>query len=183
MTASCPLDLTKVQILPFCRETAVNRFDCGKRPISQFIKNKAKKCDRRYEHKVFCARYNKSRNCIGYYALQVGSDSVSELPGSESYIQNYVAFPAIHLSYLGVHEPYRRQGLGQYLLMDVFSKVAEIAKYAGFYALTLQSLDDDSTSFYKSLGFAVYSENLEQPKMLYPLANILTLVNQEKALV
>lgn len=177
MTANHRLDLTKVQILPFCRETAVNQFDCGKRPINQFIKNKAKKCDRHYEHKVFCARYNESRNCIGYYALQVGSDSVSELPSAKSYIQNYVAFPVVHLSYLGVHEPYRRQGLGEYLLMDVFSKVTEIAKYVGFYALTLQSLDDDSTAFYKSLGFVIYSENLKQPKMLYPLADILTLVN------
>jgi ribosomal protein S18 acetylase RimI-like enzyme len=91
-------------------------------------------------------------------------------------LNRYVAFPAVHLSFLGVHEAYRRQGLGQYLLMDVFSKVAAISDFAGFYALTLQSLDDESTAFYKSLNFAVYSENLQQPKMLYPLADILTLV-------
>ena len=44
--------------------------------------------------------------------------------------------------------------------------------------LTLQSLDDDSTAFYKSLNFAVYSENLKQPKMLYPLTDILTLTGE-----
>jgi hypothetical protein len=60
--------------------------------------------------------------------------------------------------------------------MDAFSKVAAISDHAGFYALTLQSLDDDSTAFYKSLAFTEYSENLKQPKMLYPLENILTLV-------
>jgi hypothetical protein len=37
-------------------------------------------------------------------------------------------------------------------------------------------LDADSTAFYQSLNFTVYSENLRQPKMLYPLADILTLV-------
>jgi hypothetical protein len=60
--------------------------------------------------------------------------------------------------------------------MDVFEKVACMSDYAGFFALTLISLDDDSTAFYRSLNFTVYSENLRQPKMLYPLADILTLV-------
>ncbi|MFX8059726.1 hypothetical protein ABTK63_20565, partial [Acinetobacter baumannii] len=59
---------------------------------------------------------------------------------------------------------------------DVFSRVAAIAEHAGFYALTLTSLDDDSTAFYKSLNFTIYSENLKNPKMLYPLEDILTLV-------
>ena len=60
--------------------------------------------------------------------------------------------------------------------MDVFSRVAQLSDHAGFFALTLISLDDDSTALYKSLNFNVYSENLKQPKMLYPLADILTLV-------
>jgi hypothetical protein len=43
-------------------------------------------------------------------------------------------------------------------------------------SLTLVSLVDEATAFYKSLNFTIYSENLRQPKMLYPLADILTLV-------
>jgi len=44
------------------------------------------------------------------------------------------------------------------------------------YALTLVSLDEDSTAFYTSLNFRVYSEDVKLPKMLYPLEDILTLV-------
>jgi ribosomal protein S18 acetylase RimI-like enzyme len=173
------IDLTKVEVKPFDGNTVVNRFSCGRTPVDRFLKNKAKKADRRSEHRIFCAHLDGSPNCIGYYALQLGTDSVADLPdvAKQTYLKNYVAFPAVHLSFLGVHEEYRRQGLGSYLLMDVFSKVAEISKHAGFFALTLQSLDDDSTAFYKSLGFAIYSENLKQPKMLYPLEDILTLVS------
>jgi len=127
-------------------------------PIDRFLKNKAKKADQRFELRTFCAHIENSSLCIGYYALQVGTDSVADLPGADkTYLINYIAFPAVHLAYLGVHEEYRRQGLGSY-------------------ALTLQSLDDASTAFYKSLSFAIYSENLKQPKMLYPLADILILV-------
>jgi ribosomal protein S18 acetylase RimI-like enzyme len=156
----------------------VNRFCCGKRPIDQFLKNKAEKASRRHEMRVFCAHLGESENVIGYYALQVGTDSVADLPDAnkDNYLKTYVAFPAIHLHFLGVDQDYHRQGLGEYLLMDVFSKVSQLSDYAGFYALTLQSLDADSTAFYQSLNFTVYSENLRQPKMLYPLADILTLV-------
>jgi ribosomal protein S18 acetylase RimI-like enzyme len=167
-----------VDIRPFSNESVVNRFCCGKRPLDQFLKNKAKKSAYRNEHRVFCAHLDGTPSVIGYYALQIGTDSVSELPDAnkDNYLRNYVAFPAIHLSFLGVHEDFQRQGLGEHLLMDVFSKVALISDHAGFYAMTLQSLDDDSTAFYESLNFRVYSENLRQPKMLYPLDDILALV-------
>lgn len=174
------MNLERVAIRPFCAETVVNRFDCGVAPINNFLKNKAKKAERRCEHKVFCAHIDDSPNVIGYYALQVGSDSVNELPdrNKNNYLKTYVAFPAINLSFLGVASDYHRQGLGPYLLMDAFSKVAKIAECAGFYAITLVSYNDESTKFYKSLNFTVYSENLTQPKMLYPLEDLLTVVNR-----
>lgn len=172
------LDLTKVVIRPFSDQAIVNRFSCGKRPLDQFLKNKAKKASRRLEHGVFCAFLEGSDNVIGYYALQLGSDSVSDLPeaSKDKYIGNYTAFPAVNLSFLAVDSNFKRQGLGSHLLMDVFSRVAIISECAGFYALTLTSLDDDSTAFYESIGFRVYSENTKLPKMLYPLEDILTLV-------
>lgn len=177
MPTTPPLNLTQVEIRPFTNETVTNRFSCGQTPIDRFLKNKAKQCERRLECCTFCAHIADSPVCIGYYTLQVGGDSVSELLGAkQSYVKNYVAFPAIHLLWVGVHEEYQRQGLGQHLLMDAFSKVAEISKNVGFYALTLQSIDENSTAFYESLGFEIYSENLKQPKMLYPLQDILELV-------
>jgi hypothetical protein len=108
----------------------------------------------------------------------VGTDSVAELPDANksTYLKTDVAFPAIHLNFLAVHEDVKRQGLGQHPLMDVFSKVARLSDYVGVYALTLVSLDDNSTAFYKNLNFTIYTKNLRQPKMLYPLADILTLV-------
>ena len=171
------LDLTRVTIEPFSDRAVVNRFSCGQRPLDGFLKNKAKKAVKRCEHRVFCAYLDDSPNVVGYYALQLGTDSVSELPNAnkDNYLRNYVAFPALNLSFLAVDSQYRRQGLGQFLLMDVFARATAIAEHAGFYALTLVSMDEDSTAFYTSLNFRVYSENLRLPKMLYPLEDILTL--------
>ena len=127
---------------------------------------------------MFCAHLDGSPNVVGYYALQLGTDSVSELPDAnkDNYLRNYVAFPALNLSFLAVDAQYHRQGLGEYLLMDVIERAAAIAEHAGYYALTLVSIDEDSTAFYHSLKFRIYSENTKLPKMLYPLEDILTLV-------
>lgn len=182
VTTKITLDLTQVVIRPFASQTVVNRFCCGKEPINRFLKNKARKMNDRSEQRIFCAHLGASTECIGYYSLQLGSDHVSEVLGTkQSYVRNHVAFAAVTLMFLGVHEPCQRQGLGEYLLMDVFTKVAEISKSAGFYALTLLSLDEQSTAFYKSLNFEAYGGTEKQPKMLYPLADILTLVNGRAA--
>ena len=74
---------TIVNIKPFADETVVNRFSCGKRPLDQFIKSKAKKSVRRHECRVFCAHLGDSETVIGYYALQVGSDSVASAAGTD----------------------------------------------------------------------------------------------------
>jgi GNAT superfamily N-acetyltransferase len=117
-----PLDLAKVDIRPLSADCVVNRFSCARKPLDRFLKNKAEKAVRRYEHRVFCANINGSPNVIGYYALQIGTDSVADLPDAtkDNYLKNYVAFPAVHLSFLAVDEQYQGQGLGKHLLMDGF---------------------------------------------------------------
>ncbi|UYV37781.1 GNAT family N-acetyltransferase [Rhodobacteraceae bacterium D3-12] len=174
------IDLSQVELQPYdSQKFTYNRFSCGKTALDRFIKSKAKKETRRLEQKVFVATLSGSSNCIGYFALQLGSDSVPNLPKDElRYLQNRVAFPAVHMSYLGVDSRYQGQGLGRHLLMDVFEKTAQISKFAGFHALTLESIDADSTAFYSKIGFTIYSSGGAQPKMLYPIQNILKLVDQ-----
>ncbi len=166
-----------MRLHPYNSKCVVNRFNCGQVPLDRFLKNRAKKSEARLEQRVTVATIDSSPNCVGYFALQLGSDTVPSLPRDKlRHLQNHIAFPAVHLSYLAVDKTYQRQGLGRYLLMEVFEKVARISEHAGFYALTLQSVDSESTAFYKSLGFEEYSEGGSQPKMLYPIENILEIV-------
>lgn len=175
------LDLTQVQIGLFSNSVIYNHFDCGAKPLNRFLKNKALNQMRRYESRVFAATLNGSPNCIGYYALQLGSDNMPDSlkDRRQDYSKNYKAFPAIDLNYLAVDSRYQGMGLGTYLLQDVFEKVASVAECAGFYALTLQSYDQNSTKFYKKLGFEEFSEGPGQPKMLYPTQNIMRLIRGE----
>jgi GNAT superfamily N-acetyltransferase len=171
------LDLATVSINVYDKVFSYNQFDCGRTPLNNFIKNKAKKSLARLEHRTFVALGDGSKRCLGYYALQVGSDQLPQgNKHSSTYVGGYAAFPAIHLSFLAVDRDFQRQGLGRYLLQDVFTRVAQVAKHVGFFALTLQSLDNDSTEFYRSIGFEEYTEGGHQPKMLYPISDILKLI-------
>jgi hypothetical protein len=64
------------------------------------------------------------------------------------------------------------------LFGDVFDRAYQISELAGCYALTLQSLDADSTAFYKKLGFVPYSTHPDRPKMLLPIQTVRRLVEE-----
>jgi hypothetical protein len=44
----------------------------------------------------------------------------------------------------------------------------------------MQSLDEQTIAYYISLQFKIYSENIDQPKMLHPLEEILLTVKNSK---
>lgn len=101
-------------------------------------------------------------------------DAVENKP--DDFTKNYTAFPAVHLAFLGVDRTCQRQGIGSALLSDIFDKTYNISQLAGMYALTLQSLDEQSTAFYKDLGFKPYAGSEAAPKMLMPIRTIQELI-------
>ena len=168
----------RVTIEPFKRDRPRNAFESGRRPIDAWYKNNAKKCVDRAEFRVFEA-IDERGAVVGYYALQIGNESMDALTNKpDNYTKNYTAFPAIHLAFLGVKDTRQRQGIGSALLSDVFERVAMISDHAGMYALTLQSLDAESTAFYRSIGFEAYSDHPHAPKMLMPIRTIRQLVGR-----
>lgn len=170
-----PLDLSKIVVEPIASGHVLNRFDCGNGALNRFLKNKANKCARRREQAVFVAHLSGDAKCIGYYALQVGSDSVPDTRREKSsYLATYTAFPAINIGFLAVDRQVQNAGLGTFLLQDAFEKVAQVAEIVGFYAVTLQSLNAKTTAFYESIGFSTYAE-FPHPKMIYPVESILAM--------
>ncbi|MEX0759649.1 MAG: GNAT family N-acetyltransferase [Tistlia sp.] len=168
-----------VEIVPFDGQRPRNTFSCGRRPIDAWYKNHAKKCVKRAEYCVFEALVPQAPRPVGYYALQIGNESMSALENKpDDFTKNYTAFPAVHLAYLGVDEKFQGRGIGTAFLSDVFESVYKISQMAGLYALTLQSLDEDSTRFYRKLGFTPYSDHPTSPKMLIPLRIIIQLVEE-----
>ena len=176
------LNLSRLTVAKFDpRWHVYNRFDCDAGPLNGFIRNKAVKATARREFAVYVATLDNSPNVIAYYALQVGSDAVpNKHQMKTTYLSTYAAFPTVSLAYLAVNRDQKRQGIGQFLLMHAFERVAEIADKAGLFGLSLQSYNKDSTAFYMSLEFARYGGTDEQPKLIYPLSLIYKLFEYDE---
>lgn len=113
--------------------------------------------------------------------MQVGSDTVPDIrKHKDSYVGSHASFPAVNLSFLAVDKKFQGQGLGKLLLQDVLVKTAAMADHVGFYALTVQAIDNETAEFYSKLGFEKYLESA-QPKLLYPLQDILKLMETDNA--
>jgi GNAT superfamily N-acetyltransferase len=153
------VSIERLSIRAFGPDVLYNAFDCGRDPINKFLKNKAPKVSKRLEYSVFTAHNGKSPRACGYYALQVSTDRADDIAEkNRTYLKTYSYFPAVELSFLGVDESFQGQGVGTFLLMDVFQRVALISKHIGFYALLLTALDREAKDFYLSLGFHVYPD-------------------------
>lgn len=134
---------------------------------------------KRSEIRVFTAHIDGQGRALGYYALQLGNESMSAVENKpDDYTKNRAAFPSIHLAYLAVDRSAQRQGIGSMMMADALKRAYEVAQHAGFYAFTLQSLDERSTKFYTSLGFKRYAGLEDSPKMLLPLRTIVQLVEK-----
>ncbi|WFT83801.1 GNAT family N-acetyltransferase (plasmid) [Methylobacterium sp. CB376] len=167
----------RIIVQPFDRTRSRNTFECGRRGIDQWYRNHSKKWSDRAEARITIAVDEDTNAVAGFHALQIGSESMAELENKpDDHTKNYTAFPALHLAYLGVQKEYQRKGVGTILLKDVIDKAYKVSLLAGLYALTLQSIDRQSTMFYESLGFEPYTRDNIAPKMLIPIRTIIDLV-------
>lgn len=81
--------------------------------------------------------------------------------------------PALLLARLAVDSQSQRQGIGEFLLLDVLKRAVIISEQTGLYAVVLDALTERAKSFYLSYGF---KELLDDPLHLYlPIGTILEL--------
>ncbi len=65
-------------------------------------------------------------------------------------------FPALNLEFLGVCEPFKKQGLGGLLMMDAITTFSHLAEKAGIPILTLYPLKKDLVPYYRDRNFLPY---------------------------
>jgi len=147
--------------------------------LNRWFKNDAKKFAKRLEMRVFTAHVEGTPRPVGFYALRIGSESTLEFDDRpDDYTKSRPSFPAFHLSYLGVDKEFQRRRIGFQMMSDVFDRVYTISQNAGMYALTLQALDVQAKNFYEKLGFEIYKDDPDNPKMLLPIRTVVQLVER-----
>jgi ribosomal protein S18 acetylase RimI-like enzyme len=142
--------------------TSHNResFDCGESTLNDFLKRFARQNDEKGLGRTFVAVAADNPAVKGYYTLSNGAVKFDNVPEK---LPRY-PIPVAHLGRLAVDVSARGQGLGEYLLLDALSRIADVAGQIGIYAVEVYALNEQAKSFYLKYGFRPL---LDDPLHLY----------------
>lgn len=121
-------------------------------PLDRYLRQQAGQDVRRRVASCFVLVSGDSHIPIGYYTLAANSISLAELPEPlAKRLPRYPAVPATLMGRLAVDSRHQRQGHGELMLFDAFSRVLrnDIASYA----FVVDAKDDKAARFYQRYRF------------------------------
>jgi GNAT superfamily N-acetyltransferase len=137
----------------------VAAFDCGREPINNWLKTRAKKASENDTARTYVVCRG-SKRVIGFYALAAGAVERASAPGRLSR-NSPDPIPVIILAMFGVDAREQGQGLGQDLLADAMRRALQAARIIGARALLIHALDAAAAKYYRDRNFAQLSADEE----------------------
>jgi GNAT superfamily N-acetyltransferase len=140
-------------IEPLGRDHVRDAFDCGKPPLSEFLRTLAGQYERKEIGKTYVIVPAGRRVVAGYYTLAAGSIEPARLPAKAAKKLPRHPIGVVLLGRLAVDRSAQGKGLGSDLLMDAAARCLRTADQIGVYALTTSAIDDEAVRFYTRFGF------------------------------
>jgi ribosomal protein S18 acetylase RimI-like enzyme len=132
-------------------------FASGVEPLDRYLRQQAGQDARRRIASCFVLVGDDARVPIGYYTLAATGIALAELPEPlAKRLPRYPVVPATLMGRLAVDARCQRQGHGEFMLLDAFSRALrnEIASYA----FVVDAKDDEAVRFYRRYGFRSLAE-------------------------
>jgi GNAT superfamily N-acetyltransferase len=129
----------------------VESFDCGKKPLNDWIKDSALGTERQRTSRTFVLCED-SGEVMAYYSLAAHAVSPEGLPNR---IRGNTrgAIPAVLITKLALRRDHHGRGLGGALLADALSRVVEASRHVGTRVVLVDAIDDEAAAFYEKHGF------------------------------
>jgi len=127
-------------------------FASGVAPLDRYLRQQAGQDTRRRVASCLALITESDRVPIGYYTLAATSVALAELPEAlAKRLPRFPMVPATLMRRLAVDARHQRQGHGEFMLLDAFSRVLrnEIASYA----FVVDAKDEEAARFYQRFGF------------------------------
>jgi GNAT superfamily N-acetyltransferase len=135
---------------PISKDDVLTRFDCGKAPLNDWLRNKALKSEGKSARTMVISD---TTGVIGYYSLSTGGVHHDEnpLPKLKRNMPNPI--PAMILGRLAIDRNFQGVGIGSALLQDALHRVLRTHAEVGFRAVIVHAIDDEAKAFYIRYGF------------------------------
>ena len=137
------------------------KFTCGKILLDNYLHKQASQ-DIKRKISVCFVLTDDNNNVKGYYTLSNDSIPQDQLPEKikKKMPASYVNLPTTLLGRLAIDVNYKRQGLGELLLLDALKRSFDISSESiGSMAIVVDPIDDDAISFYEKYGFILLPDS------------------------
>ena len=144
-------DYRLVSIKEIQRKSLLKNFDCGIEQLNEFLSRYAIKNDELGIGRTFIA-LNSSNHILGYFTLATARVAYQEIPDEcKGKLPKY-PIPALRIARLAVNKELQGNGIGKWLLSQVFIKAVQVSDITGLYLIIVDA-KETSKSFYEYYGF------------------------------
>jgi predicted GNAT family N-acyltransferase len=145
-------------------------FSCGKESLDNYLRRQAKQ-DVRKRVAVAFVLTRDGNTIAGYYTLSQYSVELDAIPQETARkLPKYPVVPATLIGRLALSTTFRKQGRGEFLLMDALKRCLSGSEQVASAAVIVDAKDEEALTFYKKYGF------LQLPKIprrrFLPMATI-----------
>ena len=140
---------------PLIKAHDLSRFDCGKQPLTDWLKKYAVQSDASGHTKTFVLTDEDGVAVIGYFSFSVISVEHEETTPArvKKGLARY-SIPVFLIARLAIDSRFRGQGLGGRLLLFALKRAAiAAARSVPIRAVVVDAIDDEAKSFYSKFDF------------------------------
>ena len=161
-----------VSIKEIQQKSILREFDCDIEILNEFLTRYAIKNDKLGISKTFVS-LNHNNRILGYFTLATAQVAYQEIPDEYRIKLPKYPIPALRIARLAVDKKLQGQGIGCWLLSQVFIKTIQVAEITGLYLIIVDA-KETSKSFYEHYGFQKFmDENLSYFMLLDTIRNAL----------
>ena len=135
------------------RSHDVEAFDCGQRPLNDYLIRHALANQRSGSSQTYIA-LDAAAGITGYYTLTVGQVLYGDAPERLKKGLPRYPVPIMLLARLAVSVEWQGRGIGAGLLKDAMLRTVQAADIAGIRAFVTHAKNDRAKTFYKHFNFA-----------------------------
>jgi len=140
--------------LPLSAAHDVTKFDCGKLPLNEWIKDKSRHSEGR-SSRTYVITPSDDNTVVGYYCISAGAISHDIAPG---YTRRNAPdpIPVMVIGRLAIDQKHQGHALGSGLLKDALQRILEASRIIGAGAVVVHAIDDDAVGFYTQYKFVTF---------------------------
>lgn len=140
-------------------------FSCGSGALDRYLQQQARQDADKRVAAPFVLVEPPSARVLGYYTLSASVIHAGELPDELARkLPRYPLLPVTLLGRLAVDQSLKRQGMGEFLLMDALWRSLEAASQIAAMAVLVDAKDKAAEAFYAHFGFIALQH---QPARLF----------------